>query len=256
MTDSERVPGPASAGAQGERHQARVDEHGRAFKGSQLQVQIYANRRQDELEHAVRQALSTLDEAAEAIEWVSPLESKRFAEYKDVAFLQALGLDRLAPELARYWPTGGPVWDGLARVRLKGGGEGVLLAEGKSYPDELYGAGSGATAETSKQLIKASLEQTQAWLGLPAGGERWLGTLYQPANRLAHLYFLRELAGVQAWLVHLCFVDDVDHIATNEAEWGRALEDLERELGLVEALPYAGAALLPARPRSDLVERG
>jgi hypothetical protein len=132
MKRSEGVVEPAGR-PDGTRHQARVNEHGRAFKGSQLQVQIYVNRRRDELEQTMRDGLETLDQAAELIEWVSPLEESRFIEYQDVAFLRAVGLERLAPELAAFWPArGGPVWDGLARIQLRAGGEGVLLVEGKS----------------------------------------------------------------------------------------------------------------------------
>jgi hypothetical protein len=37
--------------------QSRVDELGRAFAGSQLQIQIYVNRREKELSQAVLNAL-------------------------------------------------------------------------------------------------------------------------------------------------------------------------------------------------------
>src|SRR5689334_12762811 len=59
---------------------ARVDTQGRAFKGSQLQVQIYVNRRRQELEQKLREDLETLDQKTERFEWVSPLESERFVE--------------------------------------------------------------------------------------------------------------------------------------------------------------------------------
>ena len=49
----------------------------------------------------------------------------------------------------------------------------------------------------------------------------WCGPLYQNANRLAHIYWLRSL-GFRAWLVHLLFVDD-KHGATSEAQWEAAL---------------------------------
>jgi hypothetical protein len=233
---------------------ARVDAHGRAFKGSQLQVQIYVNRRQHEIEQKLREDLETLDQMAARFEWASPLESERFVEYQDVAFLRAVGLERLAPELAAFWPArGGPVWDGLARVHLRTGGEGVLLLEAKSYPKELFGRGCTAKAAQSKQLIRSALERTQAWLGLPVDADRWIGRLYQSANRLAHLYFLREVAGIDAWLAHACFLDDIDHVPITEDAWRRGLEDADRELGLAESSPFAGAAFLAARPRSELV---
>jgi hypothetical protein len=235
----------------------RVDAQGRAFKGSQLQVQIYVNRREHELEQKLREELEALDQKAERFEWVSPLEVERFVEYQDVAFLRAVGLERLAPELAAFWPArGGPVWDGLARAHLRTGGEGVLLLEGKSYPKELFGPGCTAKANRSKQLIRSALEQTQAWLGLPVGADRWLGRLYQSANRLAHLYFLREIVGIEAWLAHACFIDDTDHVPIAEGAWRRSMEEADRELGLAESSPFAGAVFLAARPRTELVGTG
>lgn len=251
MTTADQV----TATARGEGSQARADDQGRAFKGSQLQVQIYVNRRRSELEFKLRAEIATLDQAAERIEWVSPLEAERFSEYQDVAFLRAVGLGQHALKLAAFWPArGGPVWDGLARIHLRAGGEGVLLLEGKSYPKELYGRGCTAKAESSKQLIRSALEQTQDWLALPVGADSWLGRLYQSANRLAHLYFLREVIGVEAWLVHTCFVNDLDHVPVDEAAWRQGLEQAERELGLAAASPYAGAAFLPALPRTELFE--
>jgi hypothetical protein len=250
------MTGPAHDSVSGadDKPKARADAQGRAFKGSQLQVQIYVNRRQQELERKVREELETLDQKTERFEWVSPLEVERFVEYQDVAFLRAVGLERLAPKLAAFWPArGGPVWDGLARVHLHAGGQGVLLLEGKSYPKELYGSGCTAKADRSKQLIRSSLEQTQAWLGLPVGADRWLGRLYQSANRLAHLYFLREVVGIEAWLVHACFIDDTDHVPIAEDAWRRGLEEADRELGLAESSPFAGAVFPAAQPRSELV---
>lgn len=237
-----------------DRPKPRADAQGRAFKGSQLQVQIYVNRRQQELEQKLRDELETLDQMAARFEWVSPLELERFVEYQDVAFLRAVGLERLAPELASFWPTrGGPVWDGLARVHLRTGGQGVLLVEGKSYPNELFGPGCTAKADRSRQLIRSALEQTQTWLGLPVGADRWLGRLYQSANRLAHLYFLREVAGIEAWLLHACFVGDTDHVPITEDAWRRGLKEADRKLGLAESSPYAGAVFPRARPRDELV---
>jgi hypothetical protein len=89
---------------------------------------------------------------------------------------------------------------------------------------------------------------------LPVGADHWLGRLYQSANRLAYLYFLRGLAGVQASLLHACFVNDTEHVPIGEAAWRRALEKAERELGLAEVSPYAGAAFPPTRRRKELLQ--
>jgi len=111
---------------------ARVDASGAAYKGSQLQTQIYANARTEELDAAVRDALPTLPADAH-FEWRSPLAAERYREYRDGAFLRALELDRLRAELREFWPTGGPRWDALATVTIPRSAQpGVLLVEGKS----------------------------------------------------------------------------------------------------------------------------
>ena len=91
---------------------ARTDEAGRAYKGSQLQIQIYVNRRCDELNAQVTQTFPEL--ASAHFHWVSPLEEQRYLEYRDEDFLKVLGLSRLQEELTRFWPRGGPCWDALA----------------------------------------------------------------------------------------------------------------------------------------------
>jgi hypothetical protein len=73
----------------------------------------------------------------------------------------------------------------------------------------------------------------------------WCGRLYQSANRLAHLYWLRSL-GVRAWLVHLLFTGD-PHRSTTTRQWAEAIEAVNAELGLASALlDGAGHVLLPA----------
>ncbi len=52
-------------------------------------------------------------------------------------------------------------------------------------------------------------------------------SLYQSANRYAHLYWLREVAGVDAWLTHLLFVDDPTYGATSQELWEEKLPELE-----------------------------
>ena len=88
----------------------RVDELGRARAGSQLQIQIYVNRRSEELSQKVFEGLPGLASLHPRLNWVSPLENDRFVEYQDVAFLKACGLEHLSAELKAFWPRRGPVW--------------------------------------------------------------------------------------------------------------------------------------------------
>ena len=228
----------------------RIDSEGRAFKGSQLQTQVYVNRRPGELVDAIRQELPTLPDDF-GLTWVSPLAERRYVEYQDAAFLQSLGLEAHTPSLADFWPARGPVWDALAVVDARGDRPGVLLAEGKSYREELFGRGCQAS-EPSRSQIAAAIVRTQRWLGVDEEPERWMGRLYQTANRLAHLYWLREVVGVRAWLVHLLFVDD-PHAPTTRDHWVAAMEAANEELGLTGvAVPHVGHLLLDAHHRAEL----
>lgn len=227
----------------------RVDERGRAYKGSQLQMQIYVNRRRDELNQAVCESLPALADAE--VSWVAPLEADGFVEPRDSAFLAAVEQSRLADNLATFWPKGGPVWDGLAAVRIEGSPAGVLLVEGKAYPGEMKSSCS-ATDPDSLSMIENALAATRDALAFDGDNSQWMFGYYQLANRLAHMVWLRR-QGVPAWLVFLLFTDDVGHVATSEEEWRSSIADVESALG-VSLLTRDDVAhvLLPARPRSDL----
>lgn len=94
----------------------RTDEQGRAYAGSQKHLQVWVNRRQSGISSAVLQALAEPESDA-VVEWISPLECDGFRELKDGAFLESVGLKGHRQELRTFWPSGGPVWDGLAWVR-------------------------------------------------------------------------------------------------------------------------------------------
>lgn len=234
----------------------RVDENGAAYAGSQLQTQLYVNRRVEQLNAVLTTAFPEL--AAASVTWRSPLASDHYREYWDASFLQKVGLGHLAEQLKAFWPTGGPRWDALATVEVPGhAGTGVILAEGKSYPDELYGRGSAAKAgSTSRELIETSLAWTQKRCGVHGKtAADWCGRLYQSANRLAHLAWLQSV-GVDAWLVHLLFTGD-PHQPTTETEWSEALEKTNSELGLDGvSVERVGHVLLAAGPREELIGDG
>ncbi len=230
-----------------------MDDLGRAHAGSQLQIQIYVNRRPAELSRHVLAALPSLASLGANIRWVSPLESERFVEYQDRAFLRAVGLEHLASRLSAFWPSGGPVWDALAAVEFKKypGVKGVILVEAKSHPPEVYGGGCKASPRSRKK-IEAALGETKRWLRVREDAD-WTGPLYQSANRLAHLYFFREVARVPAWLVNVYFFDD-RHSPTSREEWEVALVQVKAESGLPGvAIPHAGEVFLCAGSRGELV---
>ncbi len=238
---------------------SRVDEFGNAFAGSQLQIQTYVNRRRVELDAAICAAFPELQLRGASIEWVSPIEQDRFAEYQDSEFLSRLGLTELGGELASFWPQGGPRWDALAKIQFRDEMAcGVLLLEAKSYPGEMIGNGCLAT-EPSLTRISASIEKARLWVG--AEGGDWMGQYYQFGNRLAHLYFLREVCGIPTWLINICFFDD-PHKPTRELVWRDALEYPMKALGLVHReIPFCKSVFLraveqgPVNPRHSDAKR-
>jgi hypothetical protein len=215
----------------------RVDERGRAFAGSQRWLQYFVNQERGRVlskNIAKASGLSTGQ-----MEWTSPLTRDRFAEYRDEAFLQAVGLEALWPALSDFWPNRGPCWDGLARV-----GDGALLVEAKSYPGEVESGGCKASP-VSRDKIERALNQAKTWLGAEPSAD-WLGPLYQSANRLAHLYFLREVARVPAWLVNVYFLND-PRTPTERPAWDRSLAEVQTRLGLKSAPPFTISVFLEAR---------
>jgi hypothetical protein len=104
---------------------------GPARAGSRLQIQRLINEHPELLNEALWPALT--DAPADAmIQWVSPLAETDYAEYRDEAFLAALGLGRLTGSLVgNYWPRGGPCWDALATITSPGDPHfrGVILVE-------------------------------------------------------------------------------------------------------------------------------
>jgi len=215
----------------------RCDSSGRAFAGSQRQIQHYVNESPQVLEEAISDALGFPLQ----VEWVSPLRSDRYREYKDSSFLQALGLYESRAELRCFWPGGGPVWDALGIVR--DANNGVVLLEAKSHVAEILGNGCGATAHSSLNKIEVSLGATKRWLGVCEGAD-WKGKRYQTANRLAHLYFFREILHRDAWLVNVYFTDD-PHSRTSIAQWDTAVSDVKKSLG-ISRIPFYADVYLPA----------
>lgn len=156
--------------------------------------------------------------------WVSPLAEDDFAEYRDGAFLDKLGLSKFNADLAGFWPMRGPQWDGLARFD-----DGVILAEAKAHLREFDTPPSAAGARSAKQIDHA-FAKVQASLGVNA--QPWRQVRYQYANRLAHLWWLRQL-GVNAHLLFVSFLGDSEMPGSASKEDWRAAYDLaDRELGL------------------------
>jgi hypothetical protein len=166
-------------------------------------------------------------QSGEQIEWVSPLSKDEYAEYRDSTFLKKIGVTLSNRSLESFWPKRGPQWDALAKTN-KGK---VILVEAKAHIDEIISPPTQASAK-SRAKIKASIDETKAYLGVEAGVD-WLSTFYQYTNRLAHLYLLRELNGIDCYLVFLCFVNDPEmNGPQTDREWQGALKVINAALGL------------------------
>lgn len=212
---------------------SRTDSTGRAYAGSQRQIQTYVNEKPQALNTAIAQSLSQYNLDGKEIQWVSPLAADNYSEYRDSEFLERVGYEHLASPLGEFWPQNGPCWDALARVE-----DGCMLVEAKSHVPEIYGGGCGASGK-SKERIRAALDSTKTWLGVSRDID-WMGHLYQSANRYAYLNFLREIIGVRAFLANVYFVGD-PRTPTTRNEWQAAIESVKQELGLIHEVPYSAA---------------
>jgi hypothetical protein len=197
---------------------------GKATGKSRLWLQALVNDRPDLIDPILLPLLGAPADAT--LEWLSPLASDEYAEYSDAEFIARLGCEVKVP-LAEFWPKGGPEWDGLARTS-----DGrLLVVEAKAHIPEVVSSPTGAT-QPALALIRQSLDATKAFLRSGASCE-WTTTFYQYTNRLAHLYFLRELNGLQAFLVSIYFTHSPDvPDAPSEAEWLGALKLLHAYVGV------------------------
>jgi hypothetical protein len=163
----------------------------------------------------------------ETINWLSPIANDDYAEYNDEEFLNLLDVQAVNPPLETFWPRRGACWDGLGRT-TRGR---PLLIEAKAYIEEMASSPSGAGGQ-SLQHIRRSLNHLKSFLG-SASPHDWSALFYQYTNRLAHLYFLRELNRIDAYLVLVYFVgaNDVPEPST-ATEWKAAIRLLKKVLGL------------------------
>lgn len=200
----------------------------RAHKGSQKWLQDLVNDCPELLDAAIRREMS---EIAAPIEWVSPLADDDFAEYRDGAFLEKLGVSLDCVPLDEFWPPRGPQWDALGKTR---GGQ-IILLEAKAHVDEAIS--SCQACENSRALIRESLESVKSYVGARPSAD-WMENFYQYGNRLAHLFLLRHLNGIPAFLVNLYFLNAVEMTSPSTIvpktveEWEDAIANQERILGI------------------------
>ena len=198
---------------------------GSAVKGSQMWIQKLVNEKPDLLNSLIRTQLNLPD--TDNITWHSPLAEDEYAEYQDQAFLDLLGIKLPKVSLSDFWPSRGPVWDGLGRSET---GK-VFLVEAKSHISEVLSPRTGAGVKSLRK-IKKSLNETKTFLNSKSEHD-WSSIFYQYTNRLAHLYLLRVLNEVPAYLVFVYFVNDKEMNGPKSIdEWNGALLLLTSYLGI------------------------
>lgn len=196
-----------------------------AERGSQKWIQLAVNDHTAFLDRSICEAFDF--NRSESITWLSPLIEDEYAEYRDNAFVDRLSLKLPKRPLQEFWPRRGPQWDGLGRTDSGS----VLLVEAKANLPELISSASQASA-VSMSLIQTSLREVQDFLGVEANID-WTGKLYQFANRIAHLYLLRELNQVPAYLVFVYFIGDKEVGGPGlVSEWKAALAVVKGVLGI------------------------
>jgi len=129
--------------------------------------------------------------------------------------------------LEDFWPSDGPQWDALGRSNAGS----LFLVEAKSHIPEMISS-LRAENEDSIRLIHESLEETKRYLNSSVEVD-WSHRFYQYTNRLAHLYFLRVLNKMPAYLVFVYFVNDAEQNGpTSVTEWEGAIKLLNSYFGL------------------------
>ena len=197
-----------------------------AAKGSQRWLQIAVNRCPAALDTPLRASAGLA--AAAAVEWLSPRRDEAFAEYRDRATFDRLGVHLTKRPLEDFWPARGPMWDGLARAST---GD-VFLVEAKAHIGEMV-SGRARASEAPIAKIRDSLREVKRELAPGAHEVDWTGTFYQYANRLAHLHLLRVQNGVPAHLVFVYFLNASDVGGPSErAEFEGATKVIEHFLGV------------------------
>jgi hypothetical protein len=195
-----------------------------AKKGSQKWIQKLVNDKPEFLNSKIWSALNLSED--EYVQWLSPLKSDEYAEYRDHAFLDLLNIRLEKTSLAQFWPKGGPQWDALG----KSSSGKLFLIEGKSHISELMSS-LRAEDEESRKKIHESLEETKRYLDSKIHTD-WSQGFYQHTNRLAHLYLLRS-NNLPAYLVHVYFLKDFEMKGPDTYhEWEGAIRLVELYLGI------------------------
>ena len=205
--------------------------------GSEKWLQKVVNECPDLLDREIRHKLKP---SPSEIQWLSPLEKDDYSEYSDQEFLDRLEISLPKFPLGRFWPNRGPHWDGLGKTDRKQ----ILLIEAKAHVGELVS--STEASETSLPLICSSLIETKQHIHRKSEkAVPWHTGVFQYANRLAHLYLLRVLNRLDAYLVLLYFLNATEMAAGDTCipktaeEWKSIIVYQDRIMGIRQRHPLS-----------------
>ena len=219
-------------------------KHGKADKGSQKWLQILVNDCPELLNRAI--AEHSQEMSADSIRWLSPLRRNGYREFCGQELIEQLGIRLEKRSLKSFWPQSGnqPNWDGIGKTENSQ----LLLVEAKSHIKELIST-TGAT-EPSLSIIRSSLTETKQHIHrVSESATDWTTGVYQYANRLAHLYLLKQLNDLDAYLVLLYFLNDKEmesgdtHAPNTAAEWESVITYQDRLMGIRQRHPLSSSII-------------
>jgi hypothetical protein len=88
-----------------------------------------------------------------------------------------------------------------------------------------------AKSKKAISQIEKSLFETKKYLNCQSG-LNWEHGFYQYANRIAHLYFLRRICSVNAFIVFIYFLNGHTRLLTSRKEWNGVIKLQKQLLGL------------------------
>ena len=195
----------------------------KATHGSQRWIQFFVNKRPDIFNKNI---------GLGNINWLSPLKSDEFAEYRDKVFLDLLGIRLKKRQLSDFWPSRGPQWDALG---MSESGEAILV-EAKAHVQEIFSPPTQASPESLKLIVKSLAETASRFHAQP--GLDWSRRFYQYANRLVHAFLLKELNNIPTRLLFIYFIGDTEmNGPETKREWQTAIEVMHEALGLRKRIP-------------------
>jgi hypothetical protein len=172
--------------------------------GSQKDIQVLINKKNIFLDKKISEKINCKKELF--INWVSPKEEDEYAEYLDNGFLQKLGLldiSRKNPLVKSFWPLNGPHWDALGKTN---DGKYFIVEAKANIPEMIQDISNNINPE-SKKIIENTFCEVINYLGIQDNND-WTMKFYQYATHVAHLYYLREKLGIDAYLIYIYFLND------------------------------------------------